>query len=57
MAFKVPPESVNYRLAADPLQSCGTCAMNNGGICDRITGRVEDDHTCDVQVAPWPEQA
>jgi hypothetical protein len=31
--------------------------MNQGGICDRITGRVENDHSCDVWVAPWPEQA
>ncbi|MGN6679289.1 MAG: hypothetical protein ACTHKL_16115 [Streptosporangiaceae bacterium] len=53
---KVPLESVNYRLAMDPLQSCGTCAMNSGGICDRITGRVQDDHTCDVWVASFPDQ-
>ena len=54
--FKVSPESVNYRLAVDPLQSCGTCAMNNRRVCDRITWRVENDHSRDVWVAPWPEQ-
>jgi hypothetical protein len=44
VSFKVAPESVKYRTAEDPLQSCRTCAMFNGGMCDRIVGRVEDDH-------------
>ena len=57
-APKHEPWTVYYRIASDPLESCGTCryfrkrADYDNGTCEIVKGVIEPEATCNLWEAP-----